>query len=157
MLRGVAEYLSNKHFNWVSQVIDGVSSRVFERSDSKKVLAGVFGGLGEYLNVDPNLLRLVGVILLIVSPALMIVLYTFAALLIPRRGGVSYVSPTVDMSRVGPVIVGLVLLLVGMWLMGTPPLFILGYPFLRITFATVAGLVIAVIGLVLLVDNLKKV
>ncbi|MEM4642945.1 MAG: PspC domain-containing protein, partial [Candidatus Caldarchaeum sp.] len=65
-----------------------MSSRVFERSDSKKVLAGVFGGLGEYLNVDPNLLRLVGVILLIVSPALMIVLYTFAALLIPRRGGV---------------------------------------------------------------------
>nr|BAL55230.1 transcription regulator, PspC family [uncultured crenarchaeote] len=120
-------------------------------------MAGVFGGLGEYLNVDPNLLRLVGVILLIVSPALMIVLYTFAALLIPRRGGVSPVSPTVDMARVGPVIVGLVLLLVGMWLMGNAPLFILGYPFLRITFATVAGLIIAVIGLVILVDNLKKI
>ncbi len=134
-----------------------MSAKALERSDSRRVLAGVFGGLGEYLNVDPNLLRLVGVILLIVSPPVMVVLYTFAALLIPRRGGVSLVSPTVDMSRVGPIVVGLILLLIGMGLMGNAPIFFPVYPFLSITFATVAGLIIAIIGLVVLVNNLKKV
>ncbi|MCS7138396.1 MAG: PspC domain-containing protein, partial [Candidatus Caldarchaeum sp.] len=42
--------------------------RVLERSERNRVLGGVFGGLGEYLNVDPNILRLVGVVLLILAP-----------------------------------------------------------------------------------------
>ncbi|MEM2238649.1 MAG: PspC domain-containing protein [Candidatus Caldarchaeum sp.] len=132
--------------------------KVLERSDRNRVLAGVFGGLGEYLNVDPNILRLVGVILLILAPIPMTVVYTVAVLLIPRRGGMSYVSPSVDMARVGPVIAGLALLVIGLALMGGVPWTAVAWPFIGLTLAlaSLAGLVIAVIGLVLLVDQLRK-
>jgi phage shock protein C len=37
------------------------------RSKEDKKLAGICGGLGEYLNADPTLLRLIFVLLLFVS------------------------------------------------------------------------------------------
>ncbi|KQC09830.1 MAG: hypothetical protein APR55_02685 [Methanolinea sp. SDB] len=37
------------------------------RSGSSRVLAGVFGGLGEYSNTDPNLYRVVFVLFLLFS------------------------------------------------------------------------------------------
>lgn len=134
-----------------------MSSKVLERSDRNRVLSGVFGGLGEYLNVDANLLRLVGVVLLIVSPLLMVVLYTLAVFLIPRRGGVSYVSPSLDMSKVGPALVGLVLVVIGLGMIGVTPLLFLGFPF-SFPFAlnVLAGAVLAVVGVVLLVNHLRK-
>uniref|UniRef100_A0A7J3VU23 PspC domain-containing protein n=1 Tax=Caldiarchaeum subterraneum TaxID=311458 RepID=A0A7J3VU23_CALS0 len=132
--------------------------KVLERSDRNRVLAGVFGGLGEYLNVDPNILRLVGVILLLLAPTPMTVIYTFAALLVPRKGGVSYVSPSLDMSKTGPVIVGLVLFIVGLALMGSFPWAVISWPLMgfSLAVASLAGLVIASIGLFLLIDQLRK-
>ncbi|MEM2095304.1 MAG: PspC domain-containing protein [Candidatus Caldarchaeum sp.] len=132
--------------------------KVLERSDRNRVLAGVFGGLGEYLNVDPNILRLVGVILLLLAPTPMTVIYTFAALLVPRKGGVSYVSPSLDMSKTGPVIVGLVLFIVGLALMGSFPWAVVSWPLMgfSLAVASLAGLVIAAIGLFLLIDQLRK-
>ncbi|MEM0444256.1 MAG: PspC domain-containing protein [Candidatus Caldarchaeum sp.] len=132
--------------------------KVLERSDRNRVLAGVFGGLGEYLSVDPNILRLVGVILLLLAPTPMTVIYTFAALLVPRKGGVSYVSPSLDMSKTGPVIVGLVLFIVGLALMGSFPWAVVSWPLMgfSLAVASLAGLVIAAIGLFLLIDQLRK-
>ncbi|MDW7977645.1 MAG: hypothetical protein RMH74_02445, partial [Candidatus Caldarchaeum sp.] len=80
-------------------------------------------------------------------------------LLIPRKGGVSYVSPQVDMSKVGPVVAGLVLLVVGLALMGSLPWVVLSWPLTGLTaaFTGLAGLVIAVIGVVLLVNQLRKI
>lgn len=138
---------------WLSMTV-----KVLERSDRNRVLAGVFGGLGEYLNVDPNILRLVGVILLLLAPTPMTVIYTFAALLVPRKGGVSYVSPSLDMSKTGPVIVGLVLFIVGLALMGSFPWAVVSWPLMgfSLAVASLAGLVIAAIGLFLLIDQLRK-
>ncbi|MEM0329180.1 MAG: PspC domain-containing protein, partial [Nitrososphaerota archaeon] len=51
-----------------------MSSKRLERSAKNKVLAGVIGGLGEYLGIDATLLRIVAVILLILSPVLMVML-----------------------------------------------------------------------------------
>ncbi len=56
-----------------------MSSKVLERSERNRVLAGVFGGLGEYLNVDPNILMLVGVVLFTLPYIAMAVIYTMAA------------------------------------------------------------------------------
>ncbi|MCX8201424.1 MAG: PspC domain-containing protein [Candidatus Caldarchaeum sp.] len=134
-----------------------MSSKVLERSERNRVLAGVFGGLGEYLNVDANLLRIVGVVLLIVAPAIMAVLYVFAALLIPRRGGAPYLSPSADMSKIGPALVGVVLLIIGFGLMGGSPLLVFGIPPFTMALTGLAGLLIAVIGAVLLIDQLRKI
>ncbi len=125
-----------------------------ERSDRNRVLAGVFSGLAEYLNVDVNLLRLVGIILLVVAPLPMVIIYTVASLLIPRRGGVSLLAQPTEITVLGPTLTGLALILVGAALMS-------GWSWLFFTrtfgLTTVAGIVIAVIGAVMLVQQLKKI
>jgi len=131
-----------------------MSSRVLERSDRNRVLAGVFSGLAEYLNVDVNLLRLVGIILLVVAPLPMVIIYTIASLLIPRRGGVSLLAQPTEITVLGPTLTGLALILVGAALMS-------GWSWLFFTrtfgLTTLAGLVIAVIGAVILVQQLKRI
>lgn len=57
------------------------------RSSTDRYVAGVFGGLGKYFNIDPTILRLIYVILLIaLIPSFMIfiVLYLLAAVIIPK-------------------------------------------------------------------------
>ncbi|HZK27605.1 MAG TPA: PspC domain-containing protein [Thermoclostridium sp.] len=55
-------------------------------SDSNKVVGGVCGGIGEYLEVDPTIVRLIWVIMsfffAIIGGAL---LYLIAMVIIPRK------------------------------------------------------------------------
>lgn len=56
------------------------------RSEKNKVIAGVFGGLGEYTNVDPVLLRLVWVLIVIFTgffPGL--IAYFLAIIIVPKK------------------------------------------------------------------------
>jgi len=56
------------------------------KSSSDKVLAGVIGGVGEYFDTDPTLLRLGYVLLAILThvfPAL--IAYVIAALIVPKN------------------------------------------------------------------------
>lgn len=56
------------------------------RSDSNKIFGGIIGGLGEYFDVDPVLLRLVWVLFLIftgVIPGLII--YIIAMIVVPSN------------------------------------------------------------------------
>lgn len=56
------------------------------RSKTNKVFAGVFGGLGEYFNVDPTILRLAWVVITIFSGVFPgIVIYIIAAIIIPIK------------------------------------------------------------------------
>lgn len=56
------------------------------RSETNKVLAGVMGGIGEYANVDPVILR-AGYVALCVFTAVIpgILTYFLLALIIPRK------------------------------------------------------------------------
>jgi len=56
------------------------------RSDSNKVLAGILGGLGEYLDVDPVVLRL-GFVFLLLATAILpgVIAYLAAVLIVPRK------------------------------------------------------------------------
>ncbi len=56
------------------------------KSQENKMIAGVCGGIGEYFNVDPTLIRLAWAVLSI--PTAMfggIVLYIIAAIIIPNE------------------------------------------------------------------------
>jgi phage shock protein PspC (stress-responsive transcriptional regulator) len=56
------------------------------RSKTNKIFGGIIGGLGEYFNVDPALLRLVWLFILIftgVIPGL--IFYILALFIIPRQ------------------------------------------------------------------------
>ncbi len=55
------------------------------RSETNKVLAGICGGLGEYLAVDPVVLRLLWVVITIFTGAVPgLVAYIVAIFVIPR-------------------------------------------------------------------------
>nr|WP_314460187.1 PspC domain-containing protein [uncultured Clostridium sp.] len=53
------------------------------RSDTDKMLCGVCGGIAEYFNVDPTIIRLLWAILACTGSG--IVAYIIAAVIIPRR------------------------------------------------------------------------
>lgn len=53
------------------------------RSDENKVLCGVCGGLGEYFNIDPTIVRLLWAILVFSGQG--IFAYIVAAIIMPRR------------------------------------------------------------------------
>ncbi|MDD5415595.1 MAG: PspC domain-containing protein [Candidatus Daviesbacteria bacterium] len=57
------------------------------RSSKNKVWLGVFGGLGEYLNIDPVLLRLIFILVFVFTgfvPGLIV--YILAAIVMPKKG-----------------------------------------------------------------------
>jgi len=55
------------------------------RSKKNRVLLGVLGGLGEYMGVDPTVLRLVFVLVMLLTAVIPLTLFYFiAALIIPE-------------------------------------------------------------------------
>ena len=55
------------------------------RSRDVRILAGVCGGLGKYLGVDPTIVRLLWILLILVSAGVGIILYIVAAIIIPEE------------------------------------------------------------------------
>ncbi len=56
------------------------------RSQKNKVIAGVFGGLGEYGNIDPVFLRLIWILIVVFTgfvPGL--IAYFLAIIVIPKK------------------------------------------------------------------------
>jgi phage shock protein PspC (stress-responsive transcriptional regulator) len=55
------------------------------RSGKERILGGVCGGIGEYLEVDPVVIRLIWVILTLASLGTGILAYIIAWIIIPRN------------------------------------------------------------------------
>jgi len=55
-------------------------------SDTNKIIGGVCGGIGEYLGVDPTVVRLVWAVLSVATAILGgIILYIIAMFIIPKK------------------------------------------------------------------------
>ncbi len=55
------------------------------RSESNKVLAGICGGIAEYFNLDPVLVRIIFVVLLIISFGTAAIAYLIGWVIIPKK------------------------------------------------------------------------
>ena len=55
------------------------------RSEHQKVLAGVCGGIATYFDLDPNLVRLICLVLIVLQPAFALV-YLLLVFVLPREG-----------------------------------------------------------------------
>jgi len=56
-----------------------------KKSNKNRVVAGIFGGIGEYFDVDPTLLRLIGLFLFIFSGFIPLALvYIVAIFIVPK-------------------------------------------------------------------------
>ena len=61
-----------------------VEQKKLYRSRSKRMICGVCGGVGDYLNIDPTVIRLLWVVLSFVGFA-GIIAYIIAAIIIPEE------------------------------------------------------------------------
>jgi phage shock protein C len=61
------------------------SPKKLYRSGKDKIIAGVCGGLGEYFDIDPLLIRVIFVVLLVVSLGFMTLGYLLLWILVPRN------------------------------------------------------------------------
>lgn len=57
------------------------------RSLSNRMICGVCGGIGEYFNIDPTLIRLLWVLLSMGSCGTGLLTYIIAAVIIPENNG----------------------------------------------------------------------
>ena len=65
------------------------------RSDTNKVISGVCGGLGEYFEIDPVLVRVIAVILAL-AHGVAIVAYIVAWIIVPKRESLVETSAAVE-------------------------------------------------------------
>jgi phage shock protein C len=75
----------NEHKENHSKEHHNKPKRLF-RSNSNRVFAGIFGGIGKYFNVDPVILRVVWVLIVVFSaffPGVLV--YIFATFIIPKE------------------------------------------------------------------------
>lgn len=98
------------------------------RSQSDRMLWGVCGGLAEYFNVDPTIVRLISVLLLFLG-GFVILAYIICAIIIPLEPSKATTTPGADKNSAGPgditgkknaeaqyhehVTIGLILIIVG--------------------------------------------
>ncbi len=61
------------------------SYKQLTRSTASRMIAGVCGGLGEYANIDPTVIRLAAVLLFFVTGPAAIIAYLIMALIIPDQ------------------------------------------------------------------------
>jgi len=83
------------------------------RSRTNSMIAGVCGGLGEHLNVDPTILRVVAV-LLIFAKGIGLLAYLIGWIVIPRRPEMEPEVVTSERSELSRLLPGLALIVIGL-------------------------------------------
>lgn len=94
------------------------------RSKKNRMIAGVCGGIAEYLNIDPAIVRLI-MALLVLANGLGIILYILALIIIPQNPDDSAHADTVGYGESrNPVTIGIILIILGLvailWTWGIP-------------------------------------
>lgn len=65
------------------------------KSDDDKVMAGVIGGIGEYFDLDPTILRLLYILIAVLTGLVPAVLgYIIAALVVPHKPTIHHMDHT---------------------------------------------------------------
>ena len=67
-----------------------LSHRIY-RSSSERMLAGVAGGLANYFDIDPTIIRLSWALALLATGPIALLLYIICALVIPREPDITTV------------------------------------------------------------------
>jgi phage shock protein C len=66
------------------------------RSNTNRILGGVCAGLGEHLDVDPTVIRLIWAVVTVLSLGTGIIIYILAWIIIPEPGQDEGISPPTE-------------------------------------------------------------
>lgn len=94
-------------------------SKKIYRSSTDRIISGVCGGLGEYLNIDPSIIRLFWVLLSVLSNSSGILIYIICTIVIPEKNSnVIYYDENENPNyKNSTLFVGIILILVGISLL----------------------------------------
>ncbi|QQY78802.1 phage shock protein C (PspC) family protein [Keratinibaculum paraultunense] len=85
-----------------------------KRSRNDRMIAGVCGGIAEYFNIDPTIVRIIWVLLCFVPGSPGLLAYLICALIIPEDDGVIYQD---EKNNINPkntaLFIGLALIIIG--------------------------------------------
>src|SRR5688500_12283836 len=70
-----------------------VAPKQLYRSETNKMLAGVCGGIAEYFNADPTLVRVGAVVLILITGGAGILAYIIGAIVIPVKPATTSDTP----------------------------------------------------------------
>lgn len=135
------------------------------RSKSNKIIAGVAGGLGEYFNIDPVLIRLLFIAVGLFNLLAALLFYLIAWLIMPVQPEVQNLpsqQSQVRLSRIVAVVLGILMLwigsslIVGFSLITLAPFFFKDLLLIGSVIKLALGTVIVAIGLALLISFLKQ-
>lgn len=118
------------------------------RSRANSMIAGVCGGLGEYLDVDPNILRVVAV-LLIFAKGIGLLAYLIGWIIIPRRPEMEAEVVTAEKSERNRLLPGLILIVLGV-------VFLVNNLIPWFGFSYLWPVILIVLGVALLLKSQKK-
>ncbi len=122
------------------------------RSSEDEIICGLCGGLGEYFNIDPTIIRIVFVLFFIINPVAAVLFYILACAIIPKKpteqaGEARPITKKTTQREQGLIILGLMLILVG----------VLVFPEVKLVLRSVLrGLVIAIGLLMILLVLFRK-
>ncbi len=118
------------------------------RSRRNSMIAGVCGGLGEYFNVDPTIMRLVAV-LLIFADGIGLIAYIIAWIIVPRNPEMEAEVAAPEKPELNRLLPGLVLVIVGL-------VFLLNNVIPWFHFGHLWPIVLIVLGVVILAKAQKR-
>ena len=118
------------------------------RSRRNSMIAGVCGGLGEYLNVDPTIMRLAAV-LLVFADGIGLIAYIIAWIIVPRNPELEAEVVAPERSELNRLLPGLALIIVG-------SIFLLNNLIPWFHFSHLWPLVLIVLAIVILAKAQKK-
>lgn len=121
--------------------------RKLYRSRTNSMIAGVCGGLGEYLSVDPTILRVVAV-LLIFAKGIGLWAYLIGWVIIPRRPVMEAEVVAPEKSEFNRILPGLALILIGL-------IFLLNNLIPWFRFGYLWPLILIALGVALLIKSQK--
>ena len=152
------------------------------RSEREKILCGVCGGLAEYFNIDPTIVRLAVALLFILNPGATLLLYLIACIIMPKESEVKAREPVGEEKAPTPtttprapalsskevetiilLIIGVVLFIIGVSLLSSTVFsldvfgtFIASLGFLAFIAKVLIGAIILAIGVVIILKTIRK-
>ena len=129
--------------------------RKLYRSQENRMIGGVCGGMAEYFNIDPNLMRLLFVVLTFFGGS-GILIYIASLLIIPNNPDQTIPEKRENVIRDKPLFWGSLLVVIGLFLLSRQLGLFYSFHFWQIPWQSVWAVILIIIGAVLLFNKSRS-
>ena len=128
--------------------------RKLYRSQANRIIGGVCGGMAEYFNIDPNLMRLLFIVLSFLGGS-GVLIYIASLFIIPNNPDQEIPETRENLIKDKPLFWGSLLIVIGLFLLFRQLGLFYSFQFWHIPWQTVWAVLLIIIGAVLLINKTK--